>query len=74
MDMAAAGLIATVSTERQMILLKAICDRLHWVEASMDFAHALRSAAAAGCQGFPAFDQRLARSVSRLGSIPVAVP
>lgn len=47
---------------------------MDWAEAGMDFADAIHLAAAAGCEGFLTFDQRFARSGTRLSGIPITAP
>ena len=50
-----------------------VAKALDWTESGMDFADALHLGAAANCQGFLTFDQRLARSAARMTSTAVSV-
>jgi len=51
-----------------------VAKAMDWAEAGMDFADALHLAAAAECKGFLTFDERFARSGTRLGGIPITAP
>lgn len=46
---------------------------MDWAQERIDFADALNLATAAGCDGFLTFDKRFARSMARLGEVPVTV-
>lgn len=59
-----------VSVEDAMLVAKA----LDWAEAGLDLADAIHLAAAAECEGFLTFDQRFARSGTRLSGFPITAP
>ena len=59
-----------VSVEDAGLVAKA----LDWAEAGMDFADALHLAAAAECESFLTFDERFARSGTRLSGISITAP
>lgn len=66
---ALAGL-PSVSVEDAGLVAKA----MDWAEAGLDFADAMHLAAAAECEGFLTFDQRLARAGARLSGMSITAP
>ncbi|MEO8925877.1 MAG: type II toxin-antitoxin system VapC family toxin [Caulobacteraceae bacterium] len=66
---ALAGL-PTVALEDEALAATAI----DWLSRGMDFADALHLAAAAGCDAFMSFDQRLGKTAFAIGAMEVRAP